>query len=78
MNVTATALRMRFEQICHSEMERLRRKTSALPPEQRAEIVAISLAVAHALSAPVEQVLQDGPPGGLDEIVTKLFGIEPR
>jgi hypothetical protein len=78
MNVTATALRMRFEQICHSEMERLRRKTSGLPPEQRAEIVAISLEVAHALSAPVEQVLEDGPRGGLDDIVTKLFGIEPR
>jgi hypothetical protein len=78
MNVTATALRLRFEQICHSELHRLRRKTSALPPEQRAEILSISLAVAHALSAPVEHVLQDSQPGGLDEIVSKLFGIETR
>jgi len=75
MNVTASALHVRFEQICHSELDRLRRKTSGLTPEQRAELVAISLAVVHALSAPIEEVLQRDHSTGLDEIVTKLFGI---
>jgi hypothetical protein len=75
MNATASALHARFEQICHSELARLRRKTSRLSPEQRAELVAISLAVAHALAAPVEEVLQRDQSTGLDEVVTKLFGI---
>ncbi|MGB2716550.1 MAG: hypothetical protein WBC51_20370 [Vicinamibacterales bacterium] len=72
---TARALRTRFEQICHSELHRLRRKTSALSAEQRAELVAISLAVAHAISAPVEDVLQREDGNQLDEIVARLFGI---
>jgi hypothetical protein len=75
MDVTARALRARFEQICHSELHRLRHKTSALSQEQQAELVAISLAVAHALSSPVEEVLQGDRGKGLDEIVIRLFGI---
>lgn len=77
MDSTARALRARFEQICRSELHRLRRKTSALSPDARAEIVAISLAVAHAILAPVEEVLQREQGDHLDQIVSRLFGIDP-
>jgi len=76
MDDTAGALRARFEQICRSELQRLRRKTSTLSPDAHAELVAISLAVAHALSAPVEEVLRHEQGDDLHQIVSRLFGID--
>ena len=76
MDDTGRALRARFEEICHSELHRLRRKTSALSPDARAEVVAIALAVAHAISAPAEEVLQRDGGNLLAGIVSRLFRIE--
>lgn len=77
MSGIGPALRARFDQVCSSELHRLRRKTATLPPVVQAEVVAMSFAVARAVSAQIEAVLNDPRAEGLDEIVARLFAIAP-
>jgi hypothetical protein len=54
MTATARAIRSRFDQICQSELSRLRGKLAGLPPSAQAEIAAISFAVTEAIAAAIE------------------------
>lgn len=76
MSPVAEALHNRFQQVCRSELERLRRKTAALSPAHRAEVDAISIEVTTAIAARVEAALdEDG--GALEEVVARLFAVRP-
>jgi hypothetical protein len=75
MSPISRALHDRFEEVCHLELQRLRRKTASLSPTERAEVVAITLAVTQAIAARVEAVLEREPGGELDAIVARLFAV---
>lgn len=71
----ARALHDRFEEVCRLELVRLRRKTASLTPGQRAEVEAVSLEVARAISACFEASLDGQHAEGLHDIVGGIFGI---
>ena len=77
MSPIARALHRRFNEVCQAELERLRRKTAALAPEDREQVDAITAEVTRAIAASVGAAL-DGPRGsGLDVVVERLFAISP-
>lgn len=78
MSPIARALHERFDEVCRTELHRLRRKTAALSPEERAEVDAISREITMAIAARFEAALdgRDGRP--LAEIVGRLFAVAPR
>lgn len=74
MSPIGHALQSRFEEVCRSELNRLRRKTASLSPENRAEIDAISVEVTRAIASRVDAALAAG---GADvaQIVARLFAV---
>lgn len=74
MSPIGHALHSRFEEVCRSELNRLRRKTASLSPENRAEIDAISVEVTRAIASRVDAALVAG---GADvaQIVARLFAV---
>lgn len=77
MSPIARALHERFDEVCRAELQRLRRKTAALSPEQRAEVDAISREVTLAIAARFEAALEARDGTGLADIVGRLFAVEP-
>ena len=78
MSPIAQALHVRFEEVCRAELQRLRRKTASLTPEERAEVDAISVAVTKAIAARVEAALDAHQEGGLADIIARLFAVPSR
>ncbi len=78
MSPIAQALHLRFEEVCRAELQRLRRKTASLSPEQRADVDAISVAVTQAIAARVEAALDAHDEGELADIIARLFAVPPR
>jgi hypothetical protein len=75
MSPIGRALHVRFEEVCRSELQRLRRKTASLSPEERDKVDAISVAVTQAIAARVEAALE-GPRGSeIAAIVARLFAV---
>lgn len=74
MSPIGRALHNRFEEVCRNELNRLRRKTASLSPEERAEVDAISVEVTRAIASHMEAALAAG---GTDvaEIVGRLFAV---
>lgn len=79
MTSTAEAIRSRFDEICRSELLRLKRKMAALPASAQADIAAISFAVAEAISSVIEAGLdREQRDEGLAEIVGHLFALPAK
>lgn len=77
MSPFARALHHRFDEVCQSELARLRRKTATLTPGDREQVDAITAEVTRAIAASLGAAL-DGPRGaGLSDIVGRLFAISP-
>lgn len=77
MSPVGRALHQRFEQVCRSELQRLRRKTAALSEDERAQVDALALEVAQSLAVHLDAAL-DGPGGaGITPIVMRLFAVAP-
>ena len=74
MSPTARALHERFEEVCRTELHRLRRKTASLSPEERAEVDAISVEVTLGIAARFQAAL-DRDTGDLDYVVARLFAV---
>jgi Glutamyl-tRNAGlu reductase, dimerisation domain len=74
MSPIGHALHSRFEEVCRHELDRLRRKTAALSPRDRAEVDAISVEVTRAIATRMEAALAAG---GTDvaEVVARLFAV---
>ena len=69
MSPVSQALRDRFESVARNELQRLKKKTSALSETERAELETISVHVARALAAQFEQ--------GIDEaLVSRMFVLD--
>lgn len=72
MSPVGNALQVRFEEVCRNELARLRRKTAALSPEDRAGVDAMTVEITRAIAARVEAGLEAG---GTDvaDVVARLF-----
>jgi hypothetical protein len=77
MSPIARALHERFDEVCRNELQRLRRKTAALSPEERAEVDAISREVTMAIAARFEAALEAHDGRAIAELVGRLFAVEP-
>lgn len=77
MSPIARALHDRFDEVCRAELLRLRRKTAALSPAERAEIDAITVEVTKAIAARVGAALSCQESPDLTDIVAKLFAVAP-
>lgn len=75
MSPIARALQDRFDEVCRAELQRLRRKTAALSPEERAEVDAISVEVTQAIAARVQAALESDRGAGLADVVARLFAV---
>lgn len=77
MSPISRAFHEKFDEVCRTELQRLRRKTASLSAEERAEVDAMSVAVTQAIAARVEAALdrQEGPE--LTEMVARLFAVAP-
>src|SRR5512143_2319668 len=75
MSPIAQALHLRFEEVCRAELQRLRRKTASLSPEQRAEVDAISVAVTQGIAARVEAALDAHQESELAGLIARLFAV---
>lgn len=76
MSPIARALHDRFDEVCRTELQRLRRKTAALSPEERAEVDAISREVTMAIAARFEAALETHDGTVLADVVGRLFAVE--
>lgn len=77
MSPIARALHDRFDEVCRAELLRLRRKTAALSPAERAEVDAITVEVTKAIAARVEAALARQQSEDLADIVARLFAVAP-
>ncbi len=78
MSPIAQALHLRFEEVCRAELQRLRRKTASLTPEERAEVDAISVAVTRAIASRVSEALDAHREGELADVIARLFVVPSR
>ncbi|HVL69819.1 MAG TPA: hypothetical protein VM364_21350 [Vicinamibacterales bacterium] len=77
MSPVSRALRARFESVARAELERLKKKTAALSDAERAELEAISVGVAQAIAAHVQEGIE-GPGGArLEDVVSRIFALAP-
>jgi hypothetical protein len=74
MSPIGHALHNQFEEVCRTELQRLRRKTASLSAEDRAEVDAISVEVTRAIASRMDAALSAG---GTDvaEVVARLFAV---
>jgi hypothetical protein len=77
MSPISRALHDRFEEVCRTELTRLKRKTAALSPEDRAEVDAITVEVTQAIAARVEAALACEQGEAIADIVARLFPYRP-
>jgi len=77
MSPLAIAMRQRFEDVCARELVRLRRKTGALSPADRAEVEALS-EVIRGCSSTLETILGAELDHGIEDAVRRIFELTPR
>ena len=77
MSPLATDMRRRFDEVCSRELARLRRKTGALSPVDRAEVEALSAQVIRGCSSAIETILAGHLDGGIEEAVRRVFELTP-
>jgi len=78
MSPLAIAMRQRFEDVCARELVRLRRKTGALSPADRAEVEALSAQVIRGCSSTLETTLGAELDHGIEDAVRRIFELTPR
>jgi hypothetical protein len=71
-------MRQRFEDLCTREIVRLRRKTAALSPSDRAEVEALSAQVIRGCSSTLETILGADLDHGIEDAVRRIFELTPR
>ena len=75
MSPLTRALQHRFAEVSRSELQRLRKKTSALPPDDRALVDAMTVEVVQAIAERATERL-NGPDGEqLAPVLARLFGV---
>ena len=77
MSPAGRALHQKFEAVSRGELQRLRKKTASLSPEQRAEVDALSVEVARRIASRLDAALEHPDAGTLASVVMRLFAVTP-
>ena len=75
MSPVGQALHERFERVCRSELERLRKKTAALSAEERAQVDALALEVTGRLAVTLDAAVAAPGAAGIAPAVMQLFAV---
>ncbi|HYT77076.1 MAG TPA: hypothetical protein VEL79_20135 [Vicinamibacterales bacterium] len=75
MSPVGRALHERFETVCRTELQRLRRKTASLAPEHREQVDALTLEVAQRVALRLDAALDATGGGELADVVMRLFAV---
>lgn len=78
MSPVGRALHHRFETVCRSELQRLRRKTACLTAEDRAVVDALALEVAGRLALRLDAALDAPDAVAIAPAVMRLFAVTPQ
>jgi hypothetical protein len=78
MSPVGHALHQQFEQVCRSELQRLRRKTATLTESDRAQVDALALEVAQRLAGHLESALDSPGAAAITPVVMRLFAVAPH
>jgi len=75
MSPAGRVLHERFESVCRSELQRLRRKTASLTAEERARVHALALEVTHGLAVTLDAALDAPGRSAIAPVVMRLFAV---
>jgi glutamyl-tRNA reductase len=75
MSPVGRALHERFESICRSELQRLRRKTASLTEDERAQVDALALEVTARLAGRLDAALEAPGNPEIGRVVMRLFAV---
>jgi len=77
MSPTGLALHERFESVCRSELQRLRRKTASLTDAERAQVDALALEVTRSLALELDAAVRAPGRAAIAPVVMQLFAGRP-
>ena len=75
MSPVGRALHERFEHVCRSEVQRLRRKTASLTAEERSSVDSLVLEVTHGLATTLDAALNTPGSAAIVPAVMRLFAV---
>ena len=75
MSPVGRALHERFEDVCRSEVQRLRRKTASLSAEERSHVEAVVLEVTQGLATTLDAALNAPGSAAIVPAVMRLFAV---
>jgi hypothetical protein len=75
MSPAGRALHERFESVCRSELQRLRRKTASLTADERARVHALALEVTRGLAVTLDAALDAPGSSAIAPVVMRLFAV---
>lgn len=75
MTPVGRALHERFEHVCRSEVQRLRRKTASLTAEERSSVDALVLEVTRGLATTLDAALNRSGSAAITPAVLQLFAV---
>ena len=73
MSPFGLVLQERFESVCRSELQRLRKKTASLTDTERAQVDALALEVTRRLAGTLDAAVAAPGRSGLAPVVVRLF-----
>jgi glutamyl-tRNA reductase len=69
------ALQSRFEEVSRAELQRLRKKTSALEPETRAAVDAVTIELLRGMALRATERLETSEGEKFATVLAQLFGV---
>jgi hypothetical protein len=78
MSPVGHALNERFETVCRSELQRLRRKTASLSDDERAQVDALALEVTRRMAGRLDAALDASDNAAIALVVMRLFAVTAR
>jgi len=78
MSPAGQALHDRFESVCRSELQRLRKKTASLTEAERTMVAALALEVTRSLAVTLDAAVAAPDGSGIAPVVMRLFAVPPR
>jgi hypothetical protein len=75
MSPIGQALHDRFETVCRSELQRLRKKTASLTEAERAQVESVALEVTRSLAITLDAAVDAPGRSGIASVVMRLFAV---
>jgi hypothetical protein len=75
MSPVGEALHQRFETVCRSELDRLRRKTASLSAHERAQVDAVAFEITERLALTIDAAVAAPGAAGIGPAVMRLFAV---